>query len=586
MGDTKRRRRRIEPTDEWGQVAPLCLWPEQLTYEQIRPVTLFGLPVSERAGQIGTSERTIYRKVARFEAEGMDSLFAAEGTRRRSLPPAMRRLVVDLKAEHPPMRPHEIASVCYVRFGRRPDYRTVERVLAEEAMPLRIMRRFPPYREIEDPRERRMAVVRLHAEGWNVKSIASYLKTARSTVYRALRRWIEEGIEGLDDRPNTGGGVWKADLKAYATVRRIQENPELGAFRVRAALAREGIHLSARTVGRILAVNRRIYGLGKPKGPVKEKREMPFRAERRHQFWTSDIRHLDVVDEDSIGSRAYAITVLDNYSRAVVASSVSPTQDLSAFLAVLHRAVERHGPPEVLVTDSGSVFLSNRARAVCGALGIRKLEIERGAPWQSYLETAFNVQRRMADWHFAKATSWTELHTAHARWVEEYNAQYHQAHEERPDGRRSPAEVLGVLREARLLPADLDRVFFAEHYVRVLDASGYAIWQRWRVYGEEGLAGREAALWLRDKTLTIEHGGEPLSRYAVDFVAGTSKPLVVARPVLFGVAIPLRQPRLFRLESLGEGGWLKALRLEDYAPRRARPQALQEALFPYHEAWG
>jgi hypothetical protein len=113
----------------------------------MRPVTLFGVPVAERAGQTGASERTLHRKVSRFEAEGMDSLFAAEGAKRRSLPPAVRRLVVDLKAEHPPMRPHEISTVCYVRFGRRPDYRTVERVLAEEPMPLRIVRRFPPYHE-------------------------------------------------------------------------------------------------------------------------------------------------------------------------------------------------------------------------------------------------------------------------------------------------------------------------------------------------------------------------------------------------------------------------------------------------------
>lgn len=146
------------------------MWPEQLAYEEIRPTTLFGVPVSERAGQTGSSEMTLYRKVARFEAKGVDSLFAAEGSKRRDLPPAVRRLVVDLKAEHPPMRPHEISTVCYVRFGRRPDYRTVERVLAEEPMPLRIVRRFPPYREMGEPRERRMAVVRLHAEGWNVRA--------------------------------------------------------------------------------------------------------------------------------------------------------------------------------------------------------------------------------------------------------------------------------------------------------------------------------------------------------------------------------------------------------------------------------
>jgi hypothetical protein len=46
----------------------------------------------------------------------------------------------------------------------------------------------------------------------------------------------------------------------------------------------------------------------------------------------------------------------------------------------------------------------------------------------------------------------------------------------------------------------------------------------------------------------------------------------------------LPQPRLFGLESLGEGGWLKTLRLEDYALRRSRPWSLQQALFTYYEA--
>jgi hypothetical protein len=70
-----------------------------------------------------------------------------------------------------------------------------------------------------------------------------------------------------------------------------------------------------------------------------------------------------------------------------------------------------------------------------------------------------------------------------------------------------------------------------------------------------GRRGNRAALWLRDKTLAIEQGRVLLSRYAVEFAAGTSKPRTVAHPVLFGAAIPLRQPRLFRLESLGEGDW-------------------------------
>lgn len=450
-------------------------------------------------------------------------------------------------------------------------------------MPLRMVRRFPPYHEMAEPRERRMAVVRLHAEGWNVKSIASYLATARSTVYRVLKRWIEEGVEGLDDRLNTGGGVRKADLKAYAAVRRLQENPNLGEFRVHAALAQIGIHLSPRTCGRILAINRKLYGLEKPKGPAKEKKEMPFLATRRHQYWTADVRYIE--NHRLGGGTVYVISVLDNYSRAVLASSVSRTQDQAAFLRVLHRAVEGCGSPEALVTDGGGIFRAKRALSVYEALGVRKEEIERRKPWQSYIETNFNVQRRMADWHFQKAETWAELVAAHARWVEDFNAQKHWAHKDRSDGRRSPGEVLSWVPGAGHRRRQLDRAFFSERFSRVLDALGYVVWRRWKVYGEEGLAGKEAALWLRENTLTVEHAGEPLSRYDVEFAPDTGKPWAFSRPVLFEGTIVLSQPKLFGLDSLGEGGWLKAVRLEDYAPRRLRIGSLQQALFPYREAW-
>jgi hypothetical protein len=44
--------------------------------------------------------------------------------------------------------------------------------------------------------------------------------------------------------------------------------------------------------------------------------------------------------------------------------------------------------------------------------------------------------------------------------------------------------------------------------------------------------------------------------------------------------------RLFGLaEGLGDDGWLKMLRLEDYAPRRPRPaEMLQQVLFAFTDA--
>lgn len=58
-----------------------------------------------------------------------------------------------MKAEHPGLNPHEISRICYVRFGRRPARKSVKRVLAEEPVPLRFVRRFPPYHEIPKRRD-------------------------------------------------------------------------------------------------------------------------------------------------------------------------------------------------------------------------------------------------------------------------------------------------------------------------------------------------------------------------------------------------------------------------------------------------
>jgi hypothetical protein len=74
------RRLRLEPTDEWEQIELLCGWPEQRAYELIRPLVLFGGPASERAGATGAaSERTLQRRVVRFEAEGMESSWRDHG---------------------------------------------------------------------------------------------------------------------------------------------------------------------------------------------------------------------------------------------------------------------------------------------------------------------------------------------------------------------------------------------------------------------------------------------------------------------------------------------------------------------------
>jgi len=158
--------------------------PEQEAYGLLRPIVLFGPPIPARARETAVPERTLRRKVARFEAVGMRSLFdldalAPPTTAHRRLPPEIRRAIVELKAEYPLSGLREIATICRHRFDRPVSYHSTRAILASEPLPIRPPRRFPRHHETADPVERLRAVVTLYLDGWSAKAIASYLDTSR-----------------------------------------------------------------------------------------------------------------------------------------------------------------------------------------------------------------------------------------------------------------------------------------------------------------------------------------------------------------------------------------------------------------------
>src|SRR6478752_2603043 len=113
-----------EPTDDWQQLQLRLKWPEQKLYELIRPVVVWGRSATQRAAETASPPRTLAHQAARFDARGMLSLFAtppdAKELHWRELPRPMQQLIIDLRAQHAAFRPNEIATICFVQFGRRP----------------------------------------------------------------------------------------------------------------------------------------------------------------------------------------------------------------------------------------------------------------------------------------------------------------------------------------------------------------------------------------------------------------------------------------------------------------------------------
>jgi transposase len=546
-------------------------------YEAIRPLVLYHETAGERAKEIDVPQRTLARKADEFERYGMQSLFASEeqgGAREtsKSLPPEMRQLIVDLHYELPTMSWREIAEICYIRYGRRPHHKHVKRIATSGPPPSLRARRYQPWHLIGDPAERKLAVIWLHSEGWSITSIAEYMQTSRPTIYDTLKRWHDEGVAGLDAKPKTDKGVRKTTLKIRNDIRKLQENPLLGEYRVHTALKREGIEVSPATCGRIMAANRRLYGLEKPKREPRAKLEMPFKAVRRHQYWSADIRYIEehlLPDPRPV----YVITVFENFSRSILSSTISPTQNQWDFLSVLVDAIRRYGIPETLVTDGGGQFHSNMANALYEMLDIRKERIDPGEPWENFAETLFSVQRRMADHSFSNARTWPEIQKAHQTWWKNYNAEDHYAHRERQDGRHSPEAVLRG-RLGRTLPEEiLSRVLYATQFTRRLDQFGYAHFNNWRFFGEDGLAGEEVQVWLYEGTLKITYQATALSEYSVTYEADHKHIEEVKRSHRIETYFRSSQLHLWRLS---ETEWLLALKQPERKKRKARSA-------PHHE---
>lgn len=186
----------------------------------------------------------------------------------------------------------------------------------------------------------------------------------------------------------------------------------------------------------------------------------------------------------------------------------------------------------------------------------------------------------MADYHYARAETWGAMRAVHDRFFADYNLQPHWAHRQRPDGKRSPKEVLGWVHGVWCDDAELDRLFRLRAE-RVFDQGGYLRYKRWRIYGERGLAGRRGAIWLFGEVLTVAYDDNTLAQYRVRYASDTRRIRDLTEARLFENRFPSPQPFLW---EFGDVEWHLVERLPAYRARHKPPVlGVQEPLFPLEE---
>ena len=194
------------------------------------------------------------------------------------------------------------------------------------------------------------------------------------------------------------------------------------------------------------------------------------------------------------------------------------------------------------------------------------MRIEKQQAWQNYVETHFNLTRKMADAKFAQARAWEEMLAILRSFVNDYNVQRQWVHEKRDDGCHSPAQVLSWHKGTMYPESVLNRILFATRYTRHLGRHGYIRFQDWRQNARARTgtpAGQRVGLVI--STLKLEQQAVTLSRYHVEVHEDRRHIQAMSRPHVAETVF--RSPQL-TLFDLGPDECLLYWKASAYAPRR------------------
>ena len=164
--------------------------------------------------------------------------------------------------------------------------------------------------------------------------------------------------------------------KALLTLK--EQFPYYGAVKLSKQLLRTyGLNLHPGKVKRILDQ----HGFEQeqlPKAPPKGSRR--FERISARELYQMDIMYYRLKKE----GRFYLISVLDDFSRFIVAHKVCTTQTGDNITSVFHEAVDKYGLPNQLLTDRGSQFASwkgiNAFQEILGNLGVEHILTQSQSP--------------------------------------------------------------------------------------------------------------------------------------------------------------------------------------------------------------
>ena len=265
------------------------------------------------------------------------------------------------------------------------------------------------------PNSRRLLVERIEVQGWPVRRAAQAAGISERSAYRWLRRWRQEGVDGLLDRSSRP----RCSPKQFSPAK-VQAIRSLRRLRMTASEIAEVLGLALSTVSLWL---KRI-GLGKRSRLAPAEPPNRYERQRPGELVHVDIKTLGRISRLGAGHRMvghrksqrrghkrggvtgfeHVHVMVDDHTRLAYAE-VLPTLTARCAVAFLRRGVawfaERGVHVQAVMSDNGSAYIAHAYRQALSELGLRHLRIKPYRPRTNGKAERF-IQTLQNEWAYSR----------------------------------------------------------------------------------------------------------------------------------------------------------------------------------------
>ncbi|MFQ5601159.1 MAG: DDE-type integrase/transposase/recombinase [Candidatus Krumholzibacteriia bacterium] len=295
---------------------------------------------------------------------------------------------------------------------------------------------------------------------------------ARATLLRWLRSYQRDGLKGLLPEPRSRKKPDRSELVAYALALLVEE-PErsLNQLLVYLKLQFPKQSLSRSTLQRELTRHSAYAGIVKRKP---RKLRQRYETARPHECWQLDGKRFDVRFADGRRRTLYVLSILDDFSRFVLACVIALSESLAGTVRVARMAIERFGLPTRMQFDRGSAFDSKAFREGLALLGVHRNFVQRRAPEsQGKIEAYHRVLKR---W-FVRELRYQQVHSLeHLEQLLWATIELFYNHHRHRELKTTPEQALaGCVSERRVGAEDLMRAFWARTRAKSHPKTGHVV---------------------------------------------------------------------------------------------------------------